>query len=119
MNEEAVNLTTLGRGAAVELFQEELTKVLRNIEDPNTKPTERRRITITVDFSPNDERQVTDTTIQCVSKLAPVKRVKTLLYLGRQGGAPVAVEHDPKQLTLNAPLAPVVPIASGAREEKA
>ena len=39
-----VSLTNLGNGAAVELFDHELQKVLANIDDPNTDPKEKRKI---------------------------------------------------------------------------
>jgi hypothetical protein len=46
MPEQFVSLETLGQGAAIELFSEELRKVLENVLDPNTKATATRSVTL-------------------------------------------------------------------------
>ena len=42
MRKEQVSLDTLGFGAAAEMFQAELEKLVFNIADPNTKPELKR-----------------------------------------------------------------------------
>ena len=42
--EEKINLSNLGNGAAKELFERELDRVLKDILDPNTEATAQREI---------------------------------------------------------------------------
>lgn len=95
--EEYVTLETLGEGAAIELFNDELRKVLENILDPNTEADKAREIKLLVKIIPNDDRSITQTVIECTSKLASARGVKTILYVGRKNGDAVATEHNPKQ----------------------
>lgn len=112
MSEEIpARLDTLGCGALLELFDIELARVLENIADPNTDADAARAITLKVVFVPDKTRQAMQTRMSVVSKLAPVARVESTLFLGRLGGRLVAVEHDPRQLTFPdfsepAPVAP-------------
>lgn len=95
-----VTLANLADGAALELFQEALTSVLRNISDPNTDAEAVREITLKVKFKANEERQVGDVTVTAAAKLASLKGVKTLVYIGRHAGEYVAVEQ-PRQMVFD------------------
>jgi hypothetical protein len=44
MREDPVTLVTLANGAAMELFDSELSKVVENILDPNTLPDTVRKV---------------------------------------------------------------------------
>ena len=95
--QQVVTLTNLADGAALELFQEALTSVLRNISDPNTDAEAVREITLKVKIKANEERQVGDVTVSAAAKLASLRGVKTLVYIGRHAGEFVAVEQ-PRQM---------------------
>ena len=100
--EHVVTLMTLGSGAAHELFQEELNKVVENILDVNTNPTSVREVKLLLKIKPDENsRQVADVEISCSSKTAPVKSVDSRFYLGRREGRVVAVEHNPEQLVFD------------------
>jgi hypothetical protein len=101
MNENLISLDTIGQGAAIEMFQTELDKVLTNIIDPNTKATTVRRITLTVDIKPDEDRSFGLVAIATTAKLAPVKAVGTAIYIGQRAGHAVATERDTKQLTFD------------------
>jgi hypothetical protein len=109
-----VTLATIGDGAAEEYFQEELTKVLKNVMDPNTIPTAIREITVKIRIKPNEERRIGDADVLCTSKLAPIKRRKTVLYMGMHHNRPVAVESNPEQRGLfeNKPVITPFPATS-------
>jgi hypothetical protein len=92
-----VTLANLAGGGVQELFAEEMTKVLRNIGDVNTEARAVREINIKIRIRPNEERRIGDVEAGVTSKVAPVKRVSTVLYIGRHKGEMVAVESDPKQ----------------------
>jgi len=90
--EERLSLANLGKGAAVERFDDELQKVLENILDPNTRPDLVRSVTLTVKIKPNEDRDFANVEIQATSKLAPYDHVPTHIYIGTEKGRAVAVE---------------------------
>lgn len=100
MAENVVSLSTLGNGAAVELFQAELQKVLDNIVDENTKPTAVREVTLKVKIKPSEDRDYGEVSISCVAKLAPLAPFGTNFFIGKHRGKGVAQEHNPKQAKL-------------------
>jgi hypothetical protein len=95
---DRVSLATLGNGAAVEMFDAELQRILDNIIDPNTKPTAIRSATLTVKIKPDEDREWGSVDIQACSKLASVQAYPTQIIIGKQNGKGVATEHNPKQI---------------------
>ncbi len=98
MDEQFVRLDSLGQGAAIEKFEDELNRVLENVLDPNTKPTTSRSVTLTVTLKPDEDRSFANTVIEVKSKLAPSRAVGTALYIGRHAGRAVATERDTRQM---------------------
>lgn len=96
--EEMVSLANLGRGAAIEQFDEELLRVIQNIMDPNTPATVKREIVIKVEFKPSERRDFCIVKVFPVSKLAMVRGFETQVFIGRDTRGFLATEHDPKQL---------------------
>ncbi len=94
---DCVSLDNIARGAAVEMLQDELEKVLANVADPNTDWKTTRKITLEFRISTNEAREIGDVKIVAGSKLAGRKSVETVIYMGRVSGRLVAVEHNPKQ----------------------
>ena len=68
-----VSLETIQNGAVVDMFNEELQKVMKNIADENTKPDAVRSITITVKIRPDKTRRSAATQVDCKITLSPVK----------------------------------------------
>lgn len=110
MDHVVMNLQNLAGGAAPELFDAELDRVLRNIEDRNTDAEGVRKITLEVVFKPAEDRVGCDVDIKVSSKLAGITTASTKLILGKSAGKLFAVEHDPKQLLLEM-ASPVPPAA--------
>lgn len=109
MGEENVTLVSIGNGAAVELFDRELERVLENIVDPNTEAEAVRKIKIEFVFQPGENRDKGAVLIKATSTLASLRPADSFIYIGRvKDGSLLAVEHNPKQLTLPsaAPSAP-------------
>lgn len=98
--EVKVSLVTLGNGAASELFQMELQKVLDDIVNPNTKATAVRTVNLKVRVKPSEDRDYGEVSITCTSVLAPTLQYNTNFFIGRQRGRAVAREHNPKQAKL-------------------
>ena len=98
--ENRVSLATLGNGAAIELFNAELQKVLDNIVDENTKPLDTRMVILEVRIKPTEDRDFGQVSIVAKSKLAPLAPYGTNFFLGKHRGRGVAQEHNPKQAAL-------------------
>lgn len=98
MNElSKVDLATLAGGAAPELFQHELDKVLENIQDPNTEATAKRKVKLEVVIQPGEDRDHADVSLSVSAKLAPHKPATGPMYMGEKDGELVAVAYDPRQ----------------------
>lgn len=95
-----INLATIANGAALELFERELSQVLDNIVDPNTEAKAKREITIKVRFSPGEDRDIGAVDITAASKLVAANGAATQVFIGRVHGQVVAIENDPKQLQM-------------------
>lgn len=95
---QVVTLETLAGGAAAELWDAELRKVLENIVDENTDPEAKRELTLKVLFVPTADREGMKTLVKVESKLAGFRPIDTHLHMGRKDGQLVAVGFDPKQM---------------------
>lgn len=114
-NEYVVNLTTIGQGAAVALFDAELKKVLDNIADLNTDAEAMREIVLKVKFAPGETRKNAALGIEVKSKLAGHRGSVGAVYFGIVDGQRAAVESNPNQGKLfDKPEGKVVPM----KEEK-
>lgn len=76
-------LSDLAQGAIQEKLDYELNKVFDNIHDPNTEPTDKRTVTIKLDFKPDDNRQTVTVDSNFTTKLANVKGVATTVLTGK------------------------------------
>jgi len=96
----SVTLESLGNGAANEMFEAELLRVLDNILDPNTDPETVRKITLELKIKPTKDREMGNCEISVTSKLSANAAYPTRLFIGREHGRPVAYENNPRQLSL-------------------
>ena len=108
MRKEQVSLETLGFGAAAEMFQAELEKLVFNIADPNTKPELKRHITLKLVIKPTKDRSMCAVEIHCDSKLAPVLPFESTMFVGVEHGVAVASEYNPQQQQLFSKPEPAV-----------
>jgi hypothetical protein len=93
-----LKLDSICEGAAGELFENALEAVLANIDDANADAKATRRIVLTISFKPSDEdRRSALTAVSCVTKLAGVKPVGTVVAIGRHEGKLAAVEMAPQE----------------------
>lgn len=108
---EVVTLYNLAQGAVLELFQVELQRALDDIADVNRKAEDPREVQFKVRLTPDGERESCLVAITARTKLGTLRTVNTQLFLGRQGGQNVAVEHNPKQSSLFEETVPAPPNA--------
>jgi len=81
------SIMSMARGAFEERVDYEMDKVIQNILDPNTKATAKRKITLTIELTPDDERR----TIGVKSTLAATNPVATALYVTSDGNGELVV----------------------------
>ncbi|MFY0127900.1 MULTISPECIES: replication terminator protein [Bacillus cereus group] len=79
----AIDLNTFAEGALAERFDTEFQRVLENIADPNTDPTKKRKITLTLTLSGTKKREVLDCIVQAKSTLAPTEEIGTKILMGQ------------------------------------
>lgn len=75
------SILQMARGAFMERVDTEMAKVIDNILDPNTKPTQKRKLTLTIEFSPDDDRQNIGVGFTVKSALAPMVPARTTLWV--------------------------------------
>lgn len=76
-------LSDLANGAIQEKLDYELKKVFDNIHDSNTKATDKRTVTIKLDFVPDENRQTVNVDSTFTTKLANVTGVSTTVLTGK------------------------------------
>jgi hypothetical protein len=97
---EKVSIHNLGFGTVVELFDSEMTKVLENCLDFNTSARTKRKITLTMTITPDEDREVCDVEAAVELKLAARQPYPTQFLLGRDEDGVLATEYNPKQKRL-------------------
>ena len=81
MNDEAKkSILEMARGGVMERVDYEMPKVFDNIFDPNTSPTAKRKLTLTIELKPTDDRQSITVDYTIKTTLAPTNPVRTMLY---------------------------------------
>lgn len=94
---ERVSLENLGGGAAVEMFDHQLKRVLENVQDPNTPWKTPRRVTLTVIIQPDEGREGATVQVAAESKLVAPASYKTQFMLGRGKNSGHAQEYPQRQ----------------------
>jgi hypothetical protein len=99
---QAQSILDMARGAIKERCDYEMTRVMQNICDPNTKADAKRVVTVTITLTPDDERENIGISVTAKSTLAPTNPVTTTLYVEQDDdGNIAAVEMVPsKQVSL-------------------
>lgn len=77
------NIAELQEGAIQEKIEKEVELIMSNILDLDTDATKKRKLTITIDFTPDENRQVISLDAQVKSTLAPQVSVATTMLAGR------------------------------------
>lgn len=75
------SILQMARGAFQERVDLEMARVIDNILDPNTKPTQKRKLTMTIEFAPDDERQNIAVSVSVKSALAATVPARTTLWV--------------------------------------
>jgi hypothetical protein len=103
---QPVNLGSIARGAAMELFELEIARIAANINDRSTSATATREIVLRFKFKPDLDRHIVEVDTSSSSKIAPIANHASRAYLGRDEAGKVYVfDQDPRQEMLFEPPA--------------
>lgn len=91
------SILQMAKGAIQERVDYEVSKVIDNILDINTEATAKRKITLTVELKPDENRQFIRVNASAKSTLAPVVPIGTTLGIAAdENGEMVIVESVPQ-----------------------
>lgn len=80
---EHFNMEQFAKGAFSAQVNRELENVMNNIADPNTDAKAKRKITVTIEMSSNENRDFITTSVTAQSKLAPALGAVTAISMGK------------------------------------
>lgn len=97
---EKVSLEKIAGGALQEQFARAFERVIGNLVDPNTSFKETRKITITLKFSQNEQRDSVFCDVAVVEKLAAQVQTQTTFAIGTdlKSGKVYANEYGRRQV---------------------
>lgn len=81
------SILEMSMGAILERVDYEIGKVIDNILDPNTKPTGKRKITVSLELIPSADRRTITVQTTAKSALVPTDPVTTSLFITNQPGS--------------------------------
>ena len=73
------NLETFAGGELSRQINRDIEAVMRNVVDPNTDVKAKRKITVTIEFEPNEQRNFITTNVNSKPTLAPALGAVTAL----------------------------------------
>jgi hypothetical protein len=98
---QQVTLKTLNSGAVIDLFEAEWRKLLKNIQDPNTKPDAVRKVKIEIAVKPAKDRRNASTSVSVIANLANIVPHEAFIVIGLEDGEIQAYAFDPNQKSLD------------------
>lgn len=109
-----INLETFANGSFTAQVNRAIEEVTENIQNPNTDAGTTRKITVTIAFKPNAERNFVATGVQTKTTLAPALGAVTAFSMGKnlQTGEVEAIEMGnqiPGQMSVNDMPGVVIP----------
>lgn len=105
-----INVINLADGSIVEKLNRELDKITQNIMDKNTDPKKERKITLTLSFKPNENRDFVRTTITTKTTLATEQGVETQILVGKDSEGQLHLNEVRQQSMFDKPAAKITNI---------
>lgn len=83
----------MARGALMERADYELEKIIENILDLNTPAAKKRKLTVTIDLTPDENRQMVVISATAKSTLVATTPIQSTFWMGSdENGVPVMQE---------------------------
>ncbi len=103
---QPLNIGSIARGAAIELFEKSIAAIATNIADSSTEATAGREIILKFKFKPEADRRTIHVTTQSKLTLASVADHESTAYIGKdEAGTVYVLDRDPRQELLFEPPA--------------
>lgn len=91
------SILQMAKGAIQERVDYEVSRVIDNILDMNTKPTTKRKVVLTIELVPDEGRQVISMNASAKSTLAPTTPIASSLVITSDGlGEMMVAEITPQ-----------------------
>ena len=101
---QPLNIGSIARGAAIELFEKSITEIAKNIADASTDATANREITLKFKFKPEADRRTIHVTTAAKLTLASVADHESTAFIGKdENGGVYVLDRDPRQELLFEP----------------
>lgn len=94
---DLLSIDNMANGAVYEMTTDALKKLAENIADVNTSPTQKRKIVITIEAAPYNDRSGAELTIKVENKLAGQKPATGTTYFARRNGEVLAFSRNMAQ----------------------
>lgn len=101
---KTVTLANVASGAAPVLFAEAFDKILRDIEDPNTKAKVKRSVRLTFTVTPEENRRTLGVEVAVETTTAKRRGHAGQMFIVHRDGQLGAVNFDPRQLDIESEL---------------
>jgi hypothetical protein len=92
------SILRMASGAIEERVDVEVSRVVENILDPNTRPDAKRKITITLEFAPDVEREHITINATTKTTLCPTNPVRTSLFITPDGNGEMVIAEAVPQI---------------------
>ncbi len=103
---DVLSIDNMANGAVYEMLDEALKKMAANVSDPNTEPTQKRKITITIDVAPYKDRSGAEYSVKVENKLAGIRPAEGTMYIARRDGEYLAFGKNTKQTEIEFDMTP-------------
>jgi len=111
------SILQMAQGAILERTDCEMSRILADILDPNTSATAKRKLTITLELKPDDDRQTITVSCTAKSTLAATNPVVTSLHVVDKDNVVEMTPQIPGQMGIDGSIQeapPVLKIAKSA-----
>lgn len=90
---KSFKIEELRNGAALEMLNREIQKVADDIADPNKQTKAKRKVSLTLEFAPNEDGRMGSLAISVTSSLAKQNPAMASLFFGFENGKGIASEN--------------------------
>lgn len=105
MENQRESILNMAKGAIAERVDYEMGKVVDNILDINTRPDAKRKISITIELKPDQQRRVINVNTVAKATLVPTDPVSTSLYIAPDSNGELTIteitDQTPGQLNFD------------------
>lgn len=92
-----LSIDNMADGAVYEMFNEAVKRLAANVGDPNTEPTQKRKITLTIEAAPFKDRSGAQYKVKVDTKLAGLRPAESTMYFAKRGGEHLAFGRNTRQ----------------------